>query len=422
MLDKTSAHSPGDDSTGESGRGRPVESRRPHPVKALTAVKVRSVKEPGRYGDGNGLYLIVDPSGAKRWMLRTVVQGRRRDIGLGGVRVVSLSQAREEAARLRRIARQGGDPLAERREGRKTVPTFEEASREVHRSHAATFRNKKHVAQWIGTLEKHVFPVCGSVRLDQMQSGDVLKALSPIWLKTPETARRVRQRIRTVLDWAKANNYRSGDNPVDGTIAALPRHRKGGEGNHFKSLPYPHVPSFIQELRDVGSGGSVRLAFELLILTATRTSEVLLAEWDEFDLEESCWTIPAGRMKGERAHRVPLASRCVQILETVRQVSDGGPYVFPGRSAGRPLSNMSFHMVLRRMNRMDCTPHGFRSTFRVWSAERTHFSREVCEAALAHQLKNRVEAAYRRTDLFDLRRELMESWAAFASTPSMEGE
>ena len=391
-----------------------VEGGQRHPVKALTAVKVRSLKEPGRYGDGNGLYLVVDPSGAKRWVLRTVVQGRRRDIGLGGTRVVSLSQARDEAARLRMIARQGEDPLIERRERRQKVPTFEQAAREVHKSHAATFRNRKHVGQWIGTLEKSIFPVFGSLRVDQIQSADVLRALSPIWLTTPETARRVRQRIQTVFDWAKAKNFCSGDNPVEGTIEALRKHRK--KDNHFKSLQYTKVPDFIQELRKVPSGVSVRLAFEFLILTATRTSEVLLAKWDEVDLKATSWTIPAGRMKGDREHRVPLAPRCVEILEAAMKITDGGPYVFSGRSAGRPLSNMAFHMVLRRMDRTDCTPHGFRSSFRVWSAERTNFPREVCEAALAHTLKDKVEAAYRRTDLFELRRKLMNTWSAFVTS------
>ena len=388
-------------------------NRGPHPMKALSAVRVRSLKRPGRYADGNGLYLVVDPSGAKRWLLRTVVQGRRRDIGLGGLRLVSLAEAREEATRLRRMARDGEDPLAERRALRRVVPTFEAAAREVHKARAATFRNEKHAAQWIGTLEKYVFPVFGAHRLDRIESGDVLKALSPIWVERPETARRVRQRIRTVLDWAKARNYRTGENAVEGTIEALPSNRRRGEGNHFKSMPYPDVPAFVQELRDGHAGNEVRLGFEFLILTAARTSEVLLATWDEFDLEAKSWTVPAERMKAERAHRVPLAPRCVEILEECQQLPGGGPFVFPSRRAGEPLSNMVFHMLLRRMKRTDCTPHGFRSSFRVWSAECTNYSREVCEAALAHTIKDRVEAAYRRTDLFELRRRLMKDWAAY---------
>ena len=416
-MDTAFRYSGNHDSVAE-GQNQALPARRPHPLNVLTAVRVRSLKKPGRYADGNGLYLVVDPSCAKRWMLRTVVRGRRRDIGLGGLRLVSLAEAREQAARLRRIARQGGDPLAERRQ--RKVPTWEEAAREVHRSRAETFRSTKHAAQWIGSLERHVFPVFGSLRLDQIESGDVLKALSPIWLSKPETARRVRQRIRTVMDWAKAKNFRSGENPVEGTIEALPRNRRRGDGNHFPSMPYPQVPGFIRELRDAGGSMVIRLALEFLILTATRTSEVLLAQWDEVDLETRTWTIPAKRMKAERVHRVPLAPRCVETLEQLRQWSDGGPYVFPSRRAGRPLSFRVFYVVLQRMKRTDCTAHGFRSSFRVWSAECTPYSRAVCEAALAHTLKDRVEAAYRRTDLFERRRRLMEQWAEFLSGESRE--
>ena len=339
---------------------------------------------------------------------RTVVHGRRRDMGLGGLRVVSLAEARE-----------GGDPLAERR--RRKVPTFEEGAREVHRSRAETFRNKRHTGEWIKSLERHVFPVFGSLRLDQIESGDVLRALSPIWLTKPETAQRLRQRIRAVMDWAKAKNFRSGENPVEATIEALPRNRRRGEGNHFRSMPYPQVPGFIRDLRDTSGDVTIRLALEFLILTATRTSEVLLARWNEIDLEARAWTIPAERMKTERMHRVPLAPRSMEILEAVRERSEGGPYVFPsrrGQRSGQPLSFRIFQVVLERMKRTDCTVHGFRSSFRVWSAESTPYSREVCEAALAHTLQDRVEAAYRRTDLFERRRQLMEDWAAYLSGES----
>ena len=217
------------------------------------------------------------------------------------------------------------------------------------------------------------------------------------------------------MKWAKAKNFRSGDNPVDGTIEALPSNRRRGDRNHFKSLPYPQVTAFIRELRDDHGSLTVRLAFEFLILTATRSSEVLLAKWKEVDLEARTWTIPGERTKAERAHRVPLAPRCVEILEEMQRRSDVRTYVFPGRKADLSLSYMAFRTTLRRMKRTDCTAHGFRSSFRVWSAECTHYPREVCEAALAHVLKDRVEAAYRRTDLFERRRQLMEDWAAFLS-------
>jgi len=383
-----------------------------HPEKVLSATRVRAVTKPGRYIDGNGLYLIVDQSGAKRWMLRTIIQGKRCDVGLGGLAVVSLAQAREEAARLRRIARAGGDPLAERRKERKVVLTFEAAARQVHEAQSKSFRNAKHKAQWITSLETYVFPVFGDRRVDHIESADVLKALSPIWLEIPETARRVRQRMKTVFDWAKAAGFRSTDNPVEGVSKVLPKHN--GQQEHFAALPYGHVPAFLQRLRNY-EGALTRLAFEFLILTASRTGEVLNAKWNEFDLEVKTWIIPAGRMKAKREHRVPLSQRCIEILTSAKEVADGSEYVFLGSTAGKPLSNMAFNMALRHMERIDCTPHGFRSSFRDWAEEKTNFPRSVIEAALAHVVKDKTEAAYRRTDLFDKRRKLMDAWSAFAT-------
>jgi integrase len=366
--------------------------------------------------DGNGLYLVVDPSGAKRWLLRTVVHGKRRDIGLGGLSVVSLAEAREEATRLRGIARKNLDPLLERNRERQVVPTFAEAALQVHASLSPTFRNVKHRKQWINTLVQHAYPVFGDRQVNHIETADVLKALNPIWLKTPETASRVRQRIRAVFDWSKASGFRSGDNPVDGLNRVLPK--QPASQRHFAALPYKEVPAFIVALHDSGAGVAVKFAFEFLILTATRTSEVLKGRWDEIDLKAKAWTIPAQRMKSKRDHRIPLSARCVGILKAAKAVSDGGPFVFPGKSPERSLSNMAFHMTLRRMAWTDCTPHGFRSSFRDWAAERRNFPREVCEAALAHVLSNKTEAAYNRTDLFKKRRKLMDSWSAFATQSS----
>jgi integrase len=386
-----------------------------HPEKVLTATRVRALQKPGRYLDGNGLYLEVEPSGSKRWTLRTVIHGKRCDVGLGGLSVVSLAQAREEAARLRGIARVGGDPIAEKRKARQTVPTFEEAARRVHASQSKSFRNEKHKEQWISTLKTYAFPVFGSRRVDHVDSSDVLKALSPIWLEIPETARRVRQRIRTVFDWSKAAGFRSGDNPVEGISKALPKHNTQQE--HFAAMPYADVPAFVRRLRDY-EGISTRLAFEFLILTAARTSEVLNAEWRELDLEAKIWTIPADRMKAKREHRVPLSERCVEIIESAKKIADGGQYVFPGATPKEPPSNMVFNMALRHMKQANCTPHGFRSSFRDWSEEKTNFPRSVTEAALAHAVKDKTEAAYRRTDLFERRRKLIDAWAAFATAPA----
>lgn len=390
----------------------------PHPDKALSAAKVRSITQAGRYADGNGLHLVVDPSGAKRWLLRTVVRGKRRDIGLGGLKIVSLAEAREKALAYRKIARDGGDPLAERNRARATVPTFAEAARSVHEEHSKAWKNAKHADQWINTLERYVFPSIGEHRVDHVETADVLKVLGSIWLTKPETARRVRQRIRTVLDWATASGFRSGENPVEGVSRGLPR--QPDDRSHHEALPYADVPDFIAKLRRQAKLGEVtKLAFEFLILTACRTREVVEAKWSEVDLERAVWIVPATRMKAGKEHRVPLSPRCLEILRRVRQLSTGGSFVFPGRSAESALSNMVFLMALRRMG-LDITAHGFRSAFRDWAAERTNFPREVCEMALAHALKDKVEAAYRRGDLFEKRGDLMETWAAYATGAGAE--
>jgi integrase len=390
--------------------------RRRHPDRVLTAVQVRQTKVPGRHADGNGLYLLVEPSGAKRWVLRTIVHGRRRDIGLGSARLVSLAEAREKANLYRKTARAGGDPIAERRKAHVLMPTFEQSARLVHAHHSGAWRNPKHAAQWINTLGQYVFPVFGRRRLDQIDSADVLKALSPIWLSKPETARRVRQRIRAVFDWAKAAGHRTGDNPVDGIGRALPRHTD--RGRHFAAMPYTEVPKFLRALRESGMDETTKLAFEFLILTAARTGEVLGARWDEVNLGSALWTIPAARTKTRREHRVPLAPRAVEIVRRAREVSAGSDFLFPGRSVHKPLSNMVFLKALERM-KLDVTAHGFRSAFRDWAAERTSFPNEVAEMALAHTIKDKAEAAYRRGDLLEKRRALMKTWCDYVISKSV---
>jgi integrase len=381
-----------------------------HPEKALSAVKIKNAK-PGRHADGNGLYLVVDDSGAKRWLLRTVIRRKRCDLGLGGLVLVSLADAREEAARLRKIARKGGDPLAERREERRVVPTFEVAAKEVHEAHAVTFRNAKHAAQWITTLETYVFPVFGSRQVSEIEPKDILEVLSPIWNQKPETARRVRQRIKTVFDYAKAKGWRSGDNPVEGVSKVLPKH--SGKKDHFAALPYAKVPDFVMTLHDANVNVSIKLAFEFLILTVARTSEVLLARWSEIDFDDKLWIVPADRMKAKEEHRVPLSARCLEILNAAQQLFGTSEYIFPGRSPNQPLSNMSYLMALRRMELVNITAHGFRSSFRDWAEEKTNFQNSVIEASLAHTVRNKVEAAYLRTTLLDKRHDLMRAWAAF---------
>jgi integrase len=384
-----------------------------HPDRRLNAVSVRNTKTPGRYADGNGLYLFVDESGAKRWLLRTVVGGKRRDIGLGSTQLVPLADAREEAAKLRRMARAGGDPLSERRRERRTVPTFEEAALKVHAAHAATFKNAKHAAQWLASLKSDVFPMFGGKTVDTVEPADVLRALSPIWISKPETARRLKQRIKVVLDWAKASGHRTGENAVEGVARALPKHRT--QQTHHAALPYAQVPQFLRELCGSPAGDATKLALEFLILTAARTGEVLGARWEEIDLDAGTWTVPAARMKAGREHRVPLAPRCLELLEKARAIADGGGYVFPGRTPKAPLSNMALLMLIRRMGHEDITAHGFRSSFRDWAAERSNASSAVVEASLAHAVKDKTEAAYFRSDLLDQRRSLLEAWSQFAN-------
>ena len=382
----------------------------------LTAVKVKAIKVPGRYGDGHGLYLVVEPSGSRRWVLRVVVHGKRHDIGLRSASVVSLADAREEAARLRRIARRGGDPLAERRRERQTVPTFKDAATQVHTDHAKTFRNPKHRAQWLQSLANDVFPVIGDRPVDGITSADMLKVLTPIWSVKPETARRLKQRIKLVLDWARAAGHRPAElaNPTEGITKVLPKHK--GDKAHHPALPYAQVPAFVETLRAADANEVTKLAFEFLILTAARTSEVVGARFEELDREARCWKIPASRIKAGREHRVPLSPRCLELLDRAEALADGGPFVFPGHRPEKPLSSMVFLMLLRRLKRDDIVVHGFRSSFRDWAAEKTHFPRAVCEAALAHVVKDKTEAAYFRSDLFDQRRSLMDAWAKFATT------
>lgn len=399
-------------STSSKPRGR-------HPQQRLTAVGIRHTRRPGRYADGNGLYLVVDPSGAKRWIWRGMVQRRRCDLGLGGVDLVPLVDARAEALRCRRIARTGGNPKLDRAQAKRIVLTFKDAALRVHTEHSPTFRNVKHRAEWLSSLERDVFPVIGSRPVDTIDSSDVLRVLSAVWTKKPETARRLKQRMKLVFDWAKAAEFRTGDNPVEGMTRVLPKHRD--QVDHHAALPYQTVSAFVTTLRAASQiSPSIRFAFELLILTALRTTEVLHARWAEFDLDAAVWTVPGCRMKSGRDHRVPLCARVLEILRALQQTRRGDePYVFAGRRPGKPLSNMALLMALRRLKRDDITAHGFRSSFRDWAAERTNVPHAVCEAALAHVLKNKTEAAYNRTDLFDRRRELMDLWGRFVTaTPA----
>jgi integrase len=334
---------------------------------ALTAVFVKQCRTPGVYRDGNGLLLRVETGGARRWVLRITMRGKRRDIGLGSANTVPLAEARDRAAELRRKARDGIDPVAAQRTARTTIPTFAAAAAIVHRNRRTAWSNGKHQAQWINTLRDHAFPAMGHKPIGEIAAADVLEVLTPIWLTKPETARRVRQRIRVILEWAAVAGFCEGVNPADAVSAGLPRQpRRDGR---FAAMPYAEVPAFLRAVRASRSAELVRLALEFLVLTAARTGEAIGARWSEMDIEDATWTVPAGRMKAQREHRVPLSEPCLAILERARELRPNAELVFPSRG-GRPMSNMAMAMLLRRVGRTE-TVHGFRSAFRDWAAETT---------------------------------------------------
>lgn len=398
---------------------------RPEP---LTAVQVRN-KPPGRYCDGDGLYLLVKKPDSAFWVFRYTVAGRMREAGLGRARgrnAVSLAEARGRAAEMRGEVRHGRDPLAEReREARQQAlraRTFAEAAEAFMAAREPGWRNSKHAAQWRSTLKTYAWPHLGSMPVADVTTEHVLAVLSPIWTAKAETAARVRGRIEQVLDAEAAMGNRSRDNPARwrGHLdKILPSRSKVAPVQHHAALPWAELPAFMLRL-SVADGMGAR-ALEFAILTAARTGEVLGARWVEIDLAARVWTVPAARMKGGREHRVPLCEPALALLRrmgTVREDDAPEAVVFPGGASGRPLSNMAMTMALRRMKRADLTAHGFRSTFRDWAAERSGFSGEAAEAALAHAVRDKTEAAYRRGDLFEKRRALMEAWGAFATRPA----
>jgi len=386
-----------------------------HPEKVLSAAFVRTIKEPGKYFDGHGLFLKVDVSGAKRWVQRINIRGKRTELGLGATSLVSLAEARETALGNRKTARQGGDPLRAKREAQ-AVMTFEEAARKVHQINLPSWRNEKHGQQFINTLVTYTFPRMGRVKVSEVTTADVLGVLQPIWLQKPETARRIRQRIGMVMKWAVANGWRQ-DNPAEAIAQALPKHDRTPV--HRKSLPYGEVAGCIAAVQASRAGRVTKLALEFLVLTATRSGETRLATWQEVDLASAEWTIPADRMKAKRAHRIPLAPRAIEILQECRALEDGSGLVFPSTRYGRPLSDMTLSKLLKELG-FKAHVHGFRTSFKTWAQERTSAAREVSELALAHGIQDKAEAAYARSDLFEKRRALMERWAGYLGTEHSE--
>lgn len=383
-----------------------------HRQRQLTPLKVKRAG-PGRHGDGNGLFLVVEKSGARRWVLRTVVHGRRRDMGLGSAALVPLADARELARRFRSLARSGADPILERDKEQRQPLTFADAARKVHREQVEpTATNGKHVAQWLASVERYAFPIIGEKSVGHVEQADVLRVLSPIWTDKPETARRVRQRIRTIMDWAIAEGFRDGKNPVEGVERGLAKQRE--RPAHFKALPWVDLPDLWARMASLEGAGVLALRFA--ILTCARSGEVRTATWADIDLEARQWVVPAERMKARVEHRVPLSDAALAILNDANRLTpEREGLLFPSKQHGRTLSDMTLAAVLKRM-KVDATPHGFRSTFRDWAEETTTFPHEVKEAALAHVVKSKVERAYRRTDLFAKRVELMAAWGRYVTS------
>jgi integrase len=394
----------------------------------LTDVAVRNTRKPGMHLDGGGLYLRVASGGSKGWIFRYRSNGRLHDMGLGPLSDVRLAEARKKAARLRQQRLDGIDPLVAKRAARSQALieaakgiTFDAACAAFIAANEAGWRNAKHRWQWSRSLEMYASPIIGRLPVAAIDTGLLMQVIEPIWSEMPETASRLRGRIERVLDWAKARGYRSGDNPArwkGGIQLMLPAPTKVRRVEHYAAMPFAEVPAFYRELQ--AQTGIAAMALRFTILTAARTCETIGMPWAEVDLDAATWTVPAERMKkGEREHRVPLVPSALSILHSMAEIRQG-PFVFPGLRADRPLSNMAMAMVRRRMGRADITVHGFRSTFRDWVAECTTHANHVAEMAVAHTIGSKVEAAYRRGDLFEKRRRLMLDWERYCTTPSAD--
>ena len=378
---------------------------------SLTALRVKNAK-PGRHSDGKGLYLLVKPSGARSWVLRVQVDGRRRDFGLGAADLTTLEEARDKAREGRKMSKAGLDPSLEWKRVRHVIPTFEAAARKYHGNIKSGWKNGKHGAQWLSTLEAYAFPTIGSMPINEIETSAIQKVLLPIWLVVPETARRVRQRVGAVLDYAHGQGWRAGEAPMRAVAKGLPKQPK--KGQHFAAMPYGDLPTFLAALREEEASVG-RLALQFTILTAARSGEVRGATWDEINMDAALWTIPADRMKAGEAHMVPLSDDALDVLKEVQGLVRGrrGEPVFPGMK-GKPLSDATVAKALRVAGGGDATVHGMRSAFRDWVAEKMPtVPGDVAEAALAHAIPNRVEAAYLRAKYLDQRRELMAKWSQY---------
>ncbi len=389
--------------------GRLCPARPRTKTKALTAAFVNTVKEPGKYhdGKGTGLFLLVKPTGGRFWVQRVTIRGKRRELGLGSPPVVTLAEAREQALENKRLARAGGDPLAEKRRA-KQVLTFAEAARKTHAELSPTWKNPKDRAAFLTTLETYIFPRFGTVALPDVTSADVRQAILAAREKAPGVAKKLIYRTSSVFKWGIAEGM-CHNNPATTEALALPRETR--KPQHRKSLPYSEVAGCIEAVQASGAQVATKLALEFLILTASRSGEVRMARWDEIDLDTATWTVPADRAKQKRPHRVPLSARAMEILAEAEALRDGSGLVFPS-VRGKPLSDMTLSKLVKELG-FDADVHGFRTSFRTWGQERTNYPREVQEAALAHKMGDAAEQAYARSDLFEKRRKMMENWARY---------
>ena len=382
-----------------------------HPYNKLTSITVKKLSKPGKYADGNNLYLHIDPSGARRWILRMTVGHRRRDMGLGSTMIVSLEEARKLARLYRGIAKSGGDPFAERQKERGFKVTFTFCAQKVHELNKPTWKNEKFAIQWFSSLENHVLPKIGNIPVSQITSSDILGVLSPIWNNRSDTARKLKQRIRLVIKWARAKGYFHGDDPVELAEQALPKKKRSD--NHHKSLPYQDIPDLIVKIRESKISLPTQLAIQFTIHSACRTSEALRASWDEIDMKTLIWTIPANRMKTDKAHEVPISSGMLDILKEAKEKIDSTDFIFSSEQSGKELSNNTLRLAVQKRLGVDTTIHGMRSSFKDWASETTNFANEVSEMALAHVIPNKTEAAYRRGNLMEKRRHLMQMWSDY---------
>ncbi|MBN8819335.1 MAG: tyrosine-type recombinase/integrase [Sphingomonas sp.] len=385
----------------------------------LTANGVKAVlSQPGTYQDGDGLFLKVDRRGGASWLVRVQRDGKRRDFGLGSAKLVTLARARELASEIRRKVRVDGvDPIVERRQSAAAAMTFEQAALALHAEHNA-WHNDKRKAQWLAALKRYAFPSLGGLEVRSIEASDIIAAISKVWSEKPETGRRIRGRICAVLDFAHAKGWRDREAPARSLAAGKGLPKQPARNVHRLAMPYASLPAFVASLRERFSFG--RLALEFVILTAARSVEVRGATWGEIDLDAAIWTVPATRMKARREHVVPLSAQALAVLSRARAMrADRDGLIFPSPANGKAMSDMALLKVLRDA-REDYHVHGFRSTFRTWASEQTGFPSDVCEAALAHQNPNRVEAAYARGALLDKRRKLMAAWGSYVDGASAQ--